>query len=230
VDRLQLSLFSISFLDYPKLSLIIYIRKQHNGLPFWHSAERLNKVVYSNWLQQLWRVWPIILCPKVKTRRMGMPLGRVWLIATLCRMKEPQESEDEGSQQDQKRRNITKTRQMSTMNEKAENKKFAGELDTTEKGLLRFKSDCWQKMDEKEKEFVREYNASVEHGDPLDKLIVPDGIRIKNRPRRTLIKQEADTDQSDQQARVKMSMRPHKKKGITFGICPEDGVEYVVEI
>jgi hypothetical protein len=27
VDRLQLSLFSISFLDYPKLSLIIYFRK-----------------------------------------------------------------------------------------------------------------------------------------------------------------------------------------------------------
>jgi hypothetical protein len=27
VDRLQLSLFSISFLDYPKLSLIIYFRR-----------------------------------------------------------------------------------------------------------------------------------------------------------------------------------------------------------
>jgi hypothetical protein len=38
VDRLQLSLFSFSILDYPKLSLIIYIRKQHNGLPFRHSA------------------------------------------------------------------------------------------------------------------------------------------------------------------------------------------------
>jgi hypothetical protein len=38
VDRLQLSLFSISFLNYPKLSLIIYIRKYHNGLPFWHRA------------------------------------------------------------------------------------------------------------------------------------------------------------------------------------------------
>jgi hypothetical protein len=34
VDRLQLSLFRISILDYPILSLIIYIRKQHNGLPF----------------------------------------------------------------------------------------------------------------------------------------------------------------------------------------------------
>jgi hypothetical protein len=55
-------------------------------------------------------------------------------------------------------------------------------------------------MDEKEKEFVREYNAPVKHGNPLDKLTVPDGISIKNRPRRTLIKQEVDTDQSDQQA------------------------------
>jgi hypothetical protein len=112
------------------------------------------------------------------------------------------------------------------MNEKAENEKFAGELDTTEKGLLRFKSDCWQKMDEKEKEFVREYNASVKHGDPLDKLTVPEGISIKNRPRHTLIKQEANSDQSDMTARTKMAMRPHKKKGITFGVCPEDGVEY----
>jgi hypothetical protein len=41
------------------------------------------------------------------------------------------------------------------MTEKAENGTFAGELDTMEKGLLRFKSNCWQKMDEKEKEFVR---------------------------------------------------------------------------
>jgi len=112
------------------------------------------------------------------------------------------------------------------MNEKAENEAFTGELDTTEKGLLRFKSNCWQKMNEKEKEFVREYNASVKHGDPLEKIIMPDGISIKNRPRRTLIKQESDSDQSDQRARAKMDMRPHKKKGISFGICPEDGVEY----
>ena len=80
-------------------------------------------------------------------------------------------------------------------------------------------------MDPKEREFVRDYNASVKHGDPLDKLTVPDGISIKNRPRRTLIKQESDTDQSDQKPRVPMNMRPHKKKGITFGISP-DGVEY----
>jgi hypothetical protein len=82
-------------------------------------------------------------------------------------------------------------------------------------------------MDKKEKEFVREYNAPAKHGDPLEKLTMPDGISIKNRPRGTLIKQEADADQSDQKARAKMAMKPHKKKGILFGICHEDGVEYV---
>jgi hypothetical protein len=153
-------------------------------------------------------------------------VDRQRLKATMRRMKAPQESDDEESHQDQKRRKITKARRTSTMTEKAENETFAGELDTTEKGLLRFKSNCWQKMDEKEKEFVREYNASVKHGDPLDKLTMPDGISIKNRPRRTLLKQEDDSDQSDQKARVNMAMRPHKKKGISFGICPEDGVEY----
>jgi hypothetical protein len=35
VDRLQLSLFTFSI---TKLKLIIYFRKYHNGLPFWHSA------------------------------------------------------------------------------------------------------------------------------------------------------------------------------------------------
>jgi hypothetical protein len=72
-------------------------------------------------------------------------------------------------------------------------------------------------MDEKEKEFVREYNASVKHGDPLEKLTMPDGISIKNKPRRTLIKQESDSDQSDQKARAKMAMRPHKKKEYRLG-------------
>jgi hypothetical protein len=62
-------------------------------------------------------------------------VDRQRLKATLRRVKESQESEDDGSQ-DQKRRMITKTRRMNTMNEKAENEKFAGELDTMEKGLL----------------------------------------------------------------------------------------------
>jgi hypothetical protein len=36
VDRLQLSLFTLSI---TKLKLIIYFRKYHNGLPFWHSVQ-----------------------------------------------------------------------------------------------------------------------------------------------------------------------------------------------
>jgi hypothetical protein len=152
-------------------------------------------------------------------------VDRQRLKATLRRMRDPQDSEDE-EPQDQKRRKVTRTRRVNTMNEKAENEKFAGELDTTEKGLLRFKSDCWKTMDEKEREFVREYNASIKHGEPLDKLTMPDGISIKHKPRRTRVKQEADTDQSEMKAGAKAPMKPHKKKGITFGICPEDGVEY----
>jgi hypothetical protein len=122
-------------------------------------------------------------------------VDRQRLKATMRRVKEPQETDDEESQ-DQKRRKVNKARRTSTMNEKAENETFAGELDTTEKGLLRFKSNCWMKMDEKEKEFVREYNASVKHGDPLEKLTMPDGISIKNRPRRTIIKQESRKPES----------------------------------
>ena len=148
-------------------------------------------------------------------------VDRQRLKATLRRVRE--ESEDEGSQ-DQKRKKTNKIRRVNNMNEKAENEKFAGELDTTEKGLLRFKGDCWQKMDEKEREFVREYNASVKHGDPLDKLTVPDGISIKNRPRRTLIKQEPNDDQPDKQEKIKAQTKPYKKKGITFGICSEDSM------
>jgi hypothetical protein len=57
--------------------------------------------------------------------------------ATLHRMRNPQESDDEDSEdQNQKRQKISKTRRVATMNEKAENEKFSGELDTTEKGLI----------------------------------------------------------------------------------------------
>jgi hypothetical protein len=70
--------------------------------------------------------------------------------ANLRRMKNPQESNDEDlDDQNQKRRKISKTRRVATMNEKAENEKFAGEWDMTEKGLLRFKGDCWKKMEGK---------------------------------------------------------------------------------
>jgi hypothetical protein len=80
------------------------------------------------------------------------------------------------------------------MNEKAENEKFSGELDMTGKGLLCSKGDCWKKMEEKDKGFVRDYNASIKHGDPINKLTMPDGITIRTRPRRTLIKEEPDKE------------------------------------
>jgi hypothetical protein len=104
--------------------------------------------------------------------------------ATLRRLRFPQESDDEDSEdQNQKRRKISKTRRVATMNEKAENEKFSGELDTTEKGLLGFKGDCWKKMEEKEKDFVCDYNASIKHGDPTDKLTLPEWVckHFKNR-------------------------------------------------
>jgi hypothetical protein len=120
---------------------------------------------------------------------------RQWMKATLRRMKNPQESDDEDlDDQNNMRRKISKTRRVATMSDKAENEKFKGELETTEKGLLRFKGDCWKKMEEKEKDFVRDYNASVKHGDSINKLTMPEGITIKTRPRRTWIKEEPEPE------------------------------------
>jgi hypothetical protein len=107
-------------------------------------------------------------------------MDRQRMKATLHCVRFPQESDDEDSEdQNQKRRKISKTRRVATVNEKAENEKFSDELDTMEKGLLRFKGDCWKKMEEKEKDFVCDYNASIKHGDPIDKLTMPEGITIK---------------------------------------------------
>ena len=92
-------------------------------------------------------------------------------------------------------------------NNETSNEKFDGELMTTKNGLLRFSSSCWNKMDEKERDFVREYNAAVKHDDPLDKVTTPKGITIKNVVRRT----------------PKGILKPptKKHKAITFGIGNE---------
>jgi hypothetical protein len=82
---------------------------------------------------------------------------------------------------------------MESTNTKAENSKFEGELVTTDKGLLRFDSNCWKTMAEKEKEFVRDYNAAIKHGDPTEKVPVPSGVTVKNKVRRTAIKREEDS-------------------------------------
>jgi hypothetical protein len=95
--------------------------------------------------------------------------------------------------------------------DKAENSKFEGKLDTTGKGLLRFKTDCWNKMEDANKEFVREYNAAVKHGEPTEKVTMPKGISVKNKIRRT----------TTQDVVVKPSALK-KKKGVTFGISDAD--------
>jgi hypothetical protein len=73
-------------------------------------------------------------------------------------------------------------------------------------------------MEEKEKDLIHDYNASIKHGDPTDKLNMPKGITIKTRPRRTLIKEEPDKE-----PKHKHNNKDNRKvKGMTFGIS-EDG-------
>jgi hypothetical protein len=142
-------------------------------------------------------------------------LARHRLKATLRRMKTVDSDDDESvghvSKRSKKARRVEKTQ------EKAENAKFDGELDTTDKGLLRFQSDCWKKMDDKEKDFVREYNAAVKHGDSLDKVNMPKGISVKNKVRRT---QVSEGDQTV--SKPKGTDKKKKGKGVTFGISDAD--------
>ena len=104
--------------------------------------------------------------------------------------------------------------------EKVENTKFEGELDTTERGLLRFNGDCWKKMDDKEKDFVCDYNAAIKHGEPVQKVSMPNGISVKTHVRRTQnvegVQKEPSTDGKG---------KDRKKKGVTFGISDAAHVE-----
>jgi hypothetical protein len=75
-------------------------------------------------------------------------------------------------------------------------------------------------MEEKEKDFVCDYNASIKHGDPIDKLTMPKGITIKTRPRRTLIKEEPDKE-----PKHKHNNKDNRKaKGMTFGISEDNHI------
>jgi hypothetical protein len=140
-------------------------------------------------------------------------LARHRLKATLRRMKTVDSDDDDSVEHVSKKQK--KARRVEKTQDKAENAKFDGELDTTDKGLLRFNGDCWKKMDDKEKEFVREYNAAIKHGDPIDKVPMPKGISVKTRVRRTQAKDgETITPKSKGSDR--------KKKGVTFGISDAD--------
>ena len=91
-------------------------------------------------------------------------------------MRYKNDSDDDSVEHISKRQKNNKTRRVETNQEKAGNCKFEGELDTTDKGLLHFNGDCWNKMDKKEREFVQEYNAAVKHGDPVENVTVPRGV------------------------------------------------------
>jgi hypothetical protein len=142
-------------------------------------------------------------------------LTRHRLKATLRRMKTVESDDDESVEHVSKRQK--KARRVEKTQEKAENAKFDGELDTTDKGLLRFNGDCWRKMDDKEKEFVREYNAAVKHGDSIEKVNMPKGISVKTRIRR------AQATEGVKQATTNKGVDKKKKgKGVTFGISDAD--------
>lgn len=79
---------------------------------------------------------------------------------------EDSDHDDDSMDRSPKRIRRNKTRRMDNTLEKTDNTKF-------ERGLLRFNGECWKKMEEKEKEFVRDYNATTKHGDPIDKVILP---------------------------------------------------------
>ena len=66
-------------------------------------------------------------------------------------------------------------------------------------------------MDDKEKEFVREYNASIKHGDPIDKVNMPKGISVKTRVRRTQMVEHNIKIEPEQNKNHKG--RERKKKG-----------------
>jgi hypothetical protein len=144
-------------------------------------------------------------------------LERFRLKATLRRMRTADDSDDESVEPVSKRNKHNKARRVENNPVKAENTKFEGELDTTEKGLLRFNGECWKKMAEKEKEFVRDYNATIKHGDPIDKVPMPPGISVKTRARRTQT-MEGTLKIPD----TNMNGKGRKKKGVTFGISDVD--------
>lgn len=136
------------------------------------------------------------------------------------------EDEEDTAPPEPKRRRTSKTRRVSSTQSDSENTKFEGELKTTEKGLLRFQGDCWRKMDDNEKEFVRDYNAAIKHGDPIDKVTMPTGISVKTRVRRNFIKEEPEENKKEPRTHTPGGKR---KKGVTFGVsegeCPNDNDE-----
>lgn len=57
-------------------------------------------------------------------------------------------------------------------------------METTQRGLLSFPNREWQQLSDEEKTFVQTYNSKVKHDEPTDDLPRPQGLVIKNTPRR----------------------------------------------
>ena len=106
---------------------------------------------------------------------------------------------------------------MESSNPATQNSKFEGELSTTEKGLLRFDGSCWRKMDDKGKEFVREYNAAVKFGEAIDKVSMPKGITVKVR--------RAKASSPDDEIEEPKKTDEKKRKGMTFGLSETDSID-----
>jgi hypothetical protein len=73
-------------------------------------------------------------------------------------------------------------------------------------------------MDEKEKDFVRDYNAAVKHGDPIEKLAMPKGVSVKTKVRRTTTTTTPPPAGDDNTSKNLQK----KRKGVTFGLTNED--------
>jgi hypothetical protein len=129
--------------------------------------------------------------------------------------------DDESLAPPTKRHKTTKTRRVQPKDRTSDNSKFEGELMTTERGLLRFQGECWRSMDPKDQEWVREYNASVKHGE-MDKVKLPTGISIKRRVRRTQNNPTPDDD-DETHGKHKKTVNKKGRKSISFGIS--DGMQ-----
>ena len=141
---------------------------------------------------------------------------RIRKYKTKSRRTRTEDSDEDSIEPTQKKQKRNKARR-TTSTDSSDNTKFEGELNTTEKGLLRFNGECWKKMDEKEKEFVRDYNASVKHGE-TDKIVIPSGVTIKKKIRRTLSEKSSHLSEPSGSKKA----LDKRKKGVSFNLSNDD--------
>ena len=100
-------------------------------------------------------------------------------------------------------------------------------------GLLSVENDAWQDMEMEKKSFIQEYNARVKHNGNYKELEVPNGMILKNRPRRSYMSRGAlentdkksdeiqgEEDKTDNQDKRKRE----NKKRITFPLTLEETI------